>query len=361
MSVFKKPGSPYWYYEFQIDGLRFRGSTKTTDQRAAKAIEAKLRTEAALSRHFPKKPVMSLNEAFGRYYEDHGKRLASARVIDYQLAALLARLGKSTLLSEVTDARIAEYISRRRAEVGDSTVNRELTMLRAVLHMAADQWGIDVGAEPVHWRKHFLREPAERRRHLSVDEEARLMEALREDIRPLVKFCLLTGVRVSNAIMLTWGQVNFGDRTIAFKIKSKRPGGDNHILPMTNEIMVLLANQRGRHEERVFVYECRKKRGPRQRGQLMPFTEGGWRREWGKALAAAGIEDFRFHDLRHTAATRMLKATGNLATVKKVLGHQNIQTTMRYAHVEMEDMRAAMEAAGEQIPQNPRGKRTSGK
>uniref|UniRef100_UPI0037511B05 tyrosine-type recombinase/integrase n=1 Tax=Cypionkella sp. TaxID=2811411 RepID=UPI0037511B05 len=61
------------------------------------------------------------------------------------------------------------------------------------------------------------------------------------------------------------------------------------------------------------------------------------------AMTEAGIEDFRFHDLRHTFASRLLRLTGNLKLVSRLLGHTQIETTMRYAHVLDEDLRTGLE------------------
>jgi len=70
---------------------------------------------------------------------------------------------------------------------------------------------------------------------------------------------------------------------------------------------------------------------------------GVFNAEFRDALTAAGIVDFRFHDLRHTFATRMLRQTGNIKLVSRLLGHSSIETTARYAHVLVDDMRAALE------------------
>jgi integrase len=79
-------------------------------------------------------------------------------------------------------------------------------------------------------------------------------------------------------------------------------------------------------------------------GERYPFTRDGWRRAWAEALVEAKIEDFRFHDLRHTAATRAQGAVGNLKTVQRMLGHKDIKTTLRYIRSDVADVRAAMEA-----------------
>jgi integrase len=66
---------------------------------------------------------------------------------------------------------------------------------------------------------------------------------------------------------------------------------------------------------------------------------------WAAAKAAAGVENFRFHDLRHTRGTRILRATGNLAAAKEALKHRSIKTTLRYAHATDDDVRNALEAS----------------
>ena len=155
----------------------------------------------------------------------------------------------------------------------------------------------------------------------------------------------MTGVRLGNARALTWAQVDYGAEAITFRVKSKKPGGKVHELPLTPSVKALLAQQRGNHPIFVFTYECKRSRGQRRKGERYPFSRHGWRKDWRRALEAAGIEDFRFHDTRHTAGTRVLRATGNLKIAQIMLGHSDIQSTMRYAHVLKDEVRAGMEAA----------------
>lgn len=75
------------------------------------------------------------------------------------------------------------------------------------------------------------------------------------------------------------------------------------------------------------------------------MTETVIRRPWSAALAKAEVTDFRFHDLRHTRGTRILRATGNLAAVKEALKHRSIKTTLRYAHASDDDIREALDAS----------------
>jgi len=95
-------------------------------------------------------------------------------------------------------------------------------------------------------------------------------------------------------------------------------------------------------------------RQKRRKGQRYPISKDGWRKVWKAALDEAGIEDFRFHDLRHTRGTRILRRTGNLAAAQKALGHKHIRTTLRYAHAFDDDVRNALKASESRtIPEVP--------
>jgi integrase len=347
MSVYRR--GKVWYYHFEVQGTRFRGSTGVTEKAAAERITAKLRLEAAESVHFPKAKTMTLAEALLRYYTEHASHLPSA----YTIYGYVKRLGVmgDKKLTEITDATIAEYVARRRGDqvrgtkktrklVANATVNHEVRCLRAVLRKAAT-WGAAVPT--IEWKAHLLPEAGERTVYLTVDQERALIAALRPDFRPLVQFCLMTGARLTAAIRLTWRNVDYVSKRITMKVK----GGGTHTVPLTPGLTILLANERGGHPVFVFTYEAAEDRpglkgAKRKRGERYPFSKDGWRRVWKRAADAAGVPGFRFHDLRHTAGSRITKDAG-IAVAQKLLGHANITTTRRYAHVLMDDVAAAME------------------
>lgn len=334
MSVYKPKNSPYWHYDFQTRGIRFHGSTGTKNKRAAQRREEEVRRQQAEGR---KREHMTLNAAFGRYYEEVACHHATASQADYWMENLLKGLGDK-YMHEVTDADIATYVARRRGFVSNASVNRETQLLRRIYRQADLNWKADIGEMP-HWGRHLLTEPQGRVRELSQSEQERLFEKLREDFHPLIHFALMTGARLSNCIRLTWSEVDYDAREVRFRQK----GGTMHTVPMTHSMQVLLANERGNHPIYVFTYLCARTIGKRQKGKRYPFSMTGWRRVWKRTLEKAKIEDFRFHDLRHTAATRMMRATGNLRLVQELLGHTDIHTTTRYAHVTKDDVRKAME------------------
>ena len=193
---------------------------------------------------------------------------------------------------------------------------------------ARDRWGYDV-AMPT-WKAHWLREPALRERYLSPEEADCLVAAAVKHLRPIIKFLLFTGCRLSNCIHLDWSQVDMRSREIWFSQKSKLPGGKSHVVPMSEPCFVLLANLGPKSEGPVFTFRGRRIK------QL--------RRSWATALKNARINDFRRHDLRHTAASWMVRNGVPLDVVQQILGHADIRTTQRYAHREDAAKRAAVEA-----------------
>lgn len=343
MAPYKPKNSPFWHYDFQIGGVRFYGSTGTADRNAARKIEATKRTEAALAGPIKRKQPMTLNAAAGRYYDEVSRGQSSVATTDYQLANLVAGLGRDSLLSAITDNEISAYVAQRRAEVGPASVNRETELLRRVFNRAATVWKVDVGEAPT-WKELLLEEPDGRNPSLPSEKEAELLSHLPEDLRCVVRFAILTGMRLMNVLGLTWGQVNFEAGEINIQLKSKKPGGRQHVVPISAGVAGLLHEQQGKHQEYVFTYTCRRSRGGRRKGERYPFSATGWREDWGRALAAAGIEDFRFHDLRHVAGSRTARA-GGLPVTKELLGHKDIASTMRYVHATRGDVREAMERA----------------
>jgi integrase len=171
------------------------------------------------------------------------------------------------------------------------------------------------------------------------------LSEIRPDYAPLIEFALTTGLRFTACQRLTWADVDMAQKVARVRMKSKKPGGRLLELPLPEAAMELVREQRGMHPIYVFTYVCKKSRGRRKVGERYPFSKNGWRKDWAKALSIADIEDFRFHDLRHTAASRVQRAVGNLRVTQQMLGHASIQSTVRYAHVRSDEVRRAMEEA----------------
>ena len=128
----------------------------------------------------------------------------------------------------------------------------------------------------------------------------------------------------------------------------ERQGQQAASIPLPPTVRELLWPLQGEHPSAVFTYIVRHPSRDARRGERRPIAYEGLTSEWARSVARAGLTDLHFHDLRHTAATRVLRATGNLNVVRRMLRHDDIASTMRYAHSQQDDVLAGMEAAGAQ-------------
>ena len=282
-----------------------------------------------------------MDQACDAYWVDKGQHERSRKTTEYQLANLITGLGRNKLLSSIRISDFRAYIARRRTEVSNASVNREWQLARRVWRHVAHSHSVG----DIKWGELRLDEPPERVRELSADEEQRLFDNLPESIKPIVEFAILTGQRKSEVIGLRWDKINWQ----AGEARVEKKGGGEHVFPLSIAAAFLVLEQPEVDGcPFVFTYLCerpspaRKDRPARRKGVRYPFSKQGWDRKWRKAMADAGVSGFRFHDLRHTTATRIMRATGNIKAASRMLGHTDVRTTSRYAHVQMDDLRAIL-------------------
>lgn len=323
MAIYRRPGSPYFYVDVQIHGRRVRQSTRAQTREAAKLVEKTLREEI-VAEAAGSKPKRTLDEALGRYWLERGADLAGAYNVDWQSDLLLAQLGKDTRLDMLTDDMVSTYVAKRRASVKNATVNRELALLRHVMRRAQKAWGWAVAT--IDWPEHFLREAAPRDRYLTPEEARKLIAAAAPHLKPAIEISLLTGLRRADVLGLDWSQIDLKARTIRVRQKSALPGGKPHTVPICQPLLVLLANLVPRDEGLLVLSR------PDKRRKLKAVPMRSVKTAFKAACRRAGVKGFRWHDLRHTAASWMVQSGVPLEVVRDVLGHANIATTLRYAH-----------------------------
>ena len=337
MSVYKPKDRPFFLYDFQIKGSRFHGSTGAATRGEARRVEELERRKARreIAGQPRQAPTITLDRAAGLYWSDVAKDQRSAKTTDYQLDRLARMLGKSTLLHDIADIDIADYVRVRRGQKGrngalpaPATINREIELLRRVLYRAKKVYKARV--PEIDWLAHKLVEPKGRTRTLSADEERRLIDAAAPHLRPAIRFSLLTGVRLANAVDLDWKQIDLQARVIEFRVKSNAPDGKPLVMPIGGGMLQLLLTLGPKVEGPVFTFKGRK------------LTT--WKTAWRRARERAGVKDFRWHDLRHTFATRMMRAHPDLNTLKDLMGHESIATTTRYLTADDADRRRALDA-----------------
>ena len=348
MSVYKPKNSTLYLYDFQYRGRRFHGSTGKKTKKAADLVEVQIRLEAKEGKR--ERPSITLDDAAGIYEEKLKKEDRWSVSTEDWLDNIVNALGHDSYIHEVSEVDIGNYFRGRAAIVSGSSVNREIDVARAFWRFT-DKAKYRVGEQP-DWAAMYYAVKERDPRELLFDEEDRLFDALRPDYHPFVKFALLSGWRVSEVRTLLWSDLDFPSKVAWRTVK----GGRRIKRPLTSEMMALIGSQPQACPQ-VFTYICQQSRQKRRKGERYPISKDGWRKTWAEALTAAKIENFRFHDLRHTRGTRILRHTGNLAAAQKALAHKSIRTTLRYAHAFDDDVRQALEASESRtIPEVPNQK-----
>ena len=322
MSIRKREGSPFWWYDFTIAGSRFRGSTGETDKRRARDAEAdqrELARRSAISRGDWK-----LVEVLATYWDEHGKNARSSATIFHQLGMLRSGLGRDTRLSNLTNAMLMDYRARRRGHgLQPHSVNREIVLLRA-----ATAWCNKIHGQPMPnlaWRELKSPEPPGRTRFLSREQYESVMQSAHPDLRPIILCAVTTGLRRGNILALDWSEVNLAAGWITVTVK----GGKRHSARITKPLKAELA------------------RTPPAGRAGKVFVVTGFRKRWLAAVEQAGLTDFRFHDLRHTFASWARAAGADIADICEALGHSNISVTMRYAHIRPDEHITAFDRVAE--------------
>ncbi len=116
MSVYKKPRSPFWHFDFQWRGRRFHGSTKCTTRREAVKVEAAEREKAKafVAQTEAARTSLRLDDVAGRYWSEHARHLAGAANGEFNLALLIQYFGKDRLITEITDNDVTQLVAWRR-------------------------------------------------------------------------------------------------------------------------------------------------------------------------------------------------------------------------------------------------------
>lgn len=235
---------------------------------------------------------------------------------DQQSLAHWQREFRGKTLSEICKLDIERYKQKRREQVAPRTVNEELACLRRLFYRMID-WDFAAG-NPVKGIK-FLRQPPGRLKILSAYEETRLLDACPPQLKPLVITALHTGMRLGEILALAWDDVDL-NRNVIIVRNSKN--NESREIPLTDTLRRTLLKLPG-NTEKVFCSS----RGTPYKSIRIVFEN---------SVKRAGLEDFRFHDLRHVFASNLRMKGVDLFLIAEYLGHKTLAMTRRYAHVTTE-------------------------
>jgi integrase len=336
-----KHGSPWTPDKAREEAERLLG-------RVANEVDPAKERKAKLAAHRVDAEAPTLAEFAARYIDEYAKSYKKPRTVEEDERNLRLHikpiLGKLKL-KDIIPAHIAKFHASRR----DTPTNaNRCRALLSHLFKIAEVWGErPPGSNPCRHVEKFSER--KRERFLSADELARLTDALEraEGKEPLsaiaaIRLLILSGCRLSEILSLRWEWINF-ERGCLIMPDSKTGA---KTVPLGAPALRALAEL------------------PHQEGSpyVLPAERGdghfvGIQRPWQRVRGAAGLDDVRIHDLRHSFASIAVSGGDSLYLVGKVLGHRQSRTTERYAHLKDDPLRAVANRTSERIAAIMRGGR----
>ncbi len=322
MSLYKRKDSQFWWVKLTPQsGPPIQRSAGTADKVADEEFHDKLKASLWDQERLGIKPRRTWREAVVRWLEETSDK-ATHPEDKKKLLWLHSFLGDLTL-DQITLDVIDRIRSARLKDVSKGTCNRYLALIRAILRRSRDEWEWIDKVPKVR----LFKESNNRERSLTPDQAQRLIGELPEHQREVVLFALATGLRQSNVLGLEWGQVNL-DQSHAWihgwQSKNRRPIS----VPLNATALAVLKRQVGKNAIRVFTYQGK------------PLSNANTR-AWQAARRRAGIEDFRWHDLRHTWATWQRQAGTPTHELQSLGGWRTGAMVERYAHLAPDHLSAA--------------------
>ena len=346
MSIRKKSEGAYevrWWQRGRHKCVVVRGSYEL-----ARKIERKKMSVRDENRHLDIKREVNyrMSTLIDRYWTHYGIKKLSADREKSVIEGIRSELGK-LFVREVDGVALSRWYESLTAEreLSASTAVRHFNVMHHMMKKAATIWSKDTGIDRNPADLIEIKRPNDQRdRYLSQDELQRLKQALDEKVyrkgtndfnktfcrlRMIVLIALTTGMRASEIFGLRWSDVMYNEGLLAVRAKLK--GGKMRYAPMLPELA---------EELRLYMPKPAKKGNVRfivNRDLIFPpkaEAKGERRRvesSFEDLLERAEIEDFRFHDLRHTFASWYMMSGGDLYELAKILGHSNIKMTERYA------------------------------
>lgn len=231
-----------------------------------------------------------------------------------KLEWLEPRLGHLEL-EAIDHDRVAAIAAEKAAATSTATANRYLALVRAILRRACSVWGWIQRPPPIE----LYPEPKRRIRWLTRHQVAVLLHELPSHQRHLVLFALATGLRQGNVLELEWSQVDL-DRRLAWIHADQAKARREIRVPLSGAAIAVLEVCKGKHAQFVFTYRGKPLRSANTRA-------------WRRALERAGIENFRWHDLRHTWASWHAQEGTPLYVLQELGGWSDEAMVKRYAHL----------------------------
>lgn len=332
MSLYKRDN--VWWINICHEGKRIRKSTGTSNKTAAQRLHDQIKADLWKKNFLNEKPDYIWLDAVVRWLEEsqHKKSLdddkAHLRWLDPFLRNMKMRDVTRDIIDKISSAKLNEGVK-------PSTVNRMLEIVRAILRKAEREWEWIDRAPSIR----MLKEDNRRIRWITKEEAERLIQNLPSHLADMAAFSLATGLRMSNITGLEWKDLDLVKRHAWIhpdqaKAKKAIP------VPLNSDAVAILRRQLGKHNKYVFVYKGN------------PVSDCNTK-AWKKALKRTGIENFRWHDLRHTWASWHVQHGTSLQELQQLGGWASFEMVLRYAHLSSDHLKEASERISVTIMSQP--------
>jgi integrase len=329
-----------WYYDFTIEGRRYKGPIPgARNRKEAEKVELQKRLEVYEDRYGKELGTEDFAKFVNEIYLPASKTNKRSWRHDEFRARTLCEYFAGMSFREINQMRIEKFKqdrlktkSQRGTTFSPASVNHELALLSSIFTMARknrlirENPCIDVEK---------LEVDNERERYLTIKEEARLFAQLtgrRSHLRAIVTIALHTGIRRGALLALRWQDVDF-TRNVITITKGKSKNKKMYVVPMNETVRAELAALRPWSNDRDDVFT----------NAITGVSVKDIKKGFVSACEDAEIEDFRFHDLRHTFATRLADQGVPQSAIRDMLGQTSLRMSQRYTHAVIETMQAAVE------------------
>jgi len=312
MSLCKR-GKTWWISFTTPSGERVRCSAATEDKTQAQEFHDKLKAESWRVARLGDKPKRTWDEAAYKWLMETQHKKSHHE--DVAKINWVQQFFRGKYLDELTRDVIAKIGELKLQQSSPATANRLLALIRAILRRSALDWEW-IDKPPVI---KLYREAKRRVRYLSAEQANLLIQELPEHLADIVRFSLATGLRRSNVTKLEWSQVDM-QRNVAWIHGDQAKAGKPIHVTLNATAIAVLTKQIGKNPKSVFSYKGR------------PIIQVNTK-AWYKALKRAGIEDFRWHDLRHTWASWLTQNGVPLNVIQEMGAWESAEMVRRYAHL----------------------------
>ena len=290
-----------------------------TSKAAAKAWA--LKTEALIETGDYQQPQSScetLGDILRRYRDDVSANKRGAKPEVYRINQALKHPLASEHLRSLKPSMFTSFRDERLLKVSPSSVRRELVILRHCLNLAINEWDTPLNENPI-LKLTIPQESQQRQRRVSSEELERLLSECKHNALKLsIQLALETAMRRGELLNARWQDIDLEKGLLHIPTTKT---GMSRTIPMTSKAVALLRDLR------------------RDNSRLIPLSANALRLAWERLCKRNGINDLRFHDLRHEAISRFFEMGLTVPEVQLMSGHKDIRMLMRYTHLKPESLR----------------------